>query len=122
MAGGPLRARPRPALRYGHKAHAVFESPSPSGRPKTARPDLCAPAALHRPRSPVPEGKKEQAVTVTNPKGTSMSDPITKVAGTLEHVDPNSLHIGLSARKRVTRVHGPVRDMENAFATHRRRS
>jgi hypothetical protein len=48
--------------------------------------------------------------------------PDTALGGTLEHLDPTSLVLELSARKRVTRVHGPVRDMENAFATHRRRS
>jgi hypothetical protein len=34
VAGGPLHARPRPALRYGHKARAVAASLT------TARPDL----------------------------------------------------------------------------------
>jgi hypothetical protein len=42
--------------------------------------------------------------------------------GTIEYIDPETLEIGLSARECVARAHRPVRNMENAFATHRRRS
>jgi hypothetical protein len=57
VAGGPLRARPRPTLRSGPEGSQTFP-----GRSRRSLGKLCARtlhfAALSRPKSPVPEGKR----------------------------------------------------------------
>jgi ParB family chromosome partitioning protein len=59
-------------------------------------------------RGPLPadisssRGQKEQAVTATEPKGTSMSHPTTSsVPGNVEHLDPNTIEIGQNVRDAV---------------------
>jgi hypothetical protein len=77
MAGGPLRARPRPALRYGPKARTVFAipfSPCRVGRKPCAR-TYALPRPSCRPTSPVPERQKEQAATATHRKEPQCPNP-----------------------------------------------
>jgi hypothetical protein len=101
MAGGPLRAWPRPPLRCGHKARKV--SPLRShARAENFAPGPCTPRPSCRPKSSLPEGNKNgrpPPLTERNIMTTEAVTPETPAeVGSLIHVDPHTLEIGDNVR------------------------
>ena len=100
MAGGPLRARPRPSLRCGHSRRSCRFAGNCAPGPCTSRP-------LRRPKSQLPEGKPNRRPPgrLTHTERFIMTDtPSTEAPnagiehGTLEHLDPTLLDVGDNVR------------------------
>src|SRR6516165_10027585 len=108
MAGGPLRARPLPSLRCGHKARKVSCCARKLAQ-ETLRPDLalrgphaglnlqCQKANRTGGHLDAPQTERF-TMTDTAPTTEVPDDSTGQPIGTLEHLDPAMLELGPNVR------------------------